>query len=142
MLESWKTLSRRSSEFKVGTATPVYASWLQEVMERGDLDDVLPSGAPEYMEAATAYSRCHWLGVGRGYVDETKEAGASIMRMDGGLSTLARECEQQGTDWEEILEQRAVELKMFKELDIPTPEWAGQLAAAEISKPREEPKPQ
>ncbi|TCG00670.1 hypothetical protein BZM27_54645, partial [Paraburkholderia steynii] len=67
MLESWKTLSRRSADFKVGTATPIYACWLQEAMEGGQLDDVLPRNAPDYIEAATEYSRLRlarcWTGI-------------------------------------------------------------------------------
>jgi lambda family phage portal protein len=141
MLESWKTLSRRNTEFKVGTATPIYATWLQEVMERGDLDDVLPRNAPDYVEAATEYSRSDWLGVGRGYVDVTKEAAGAVMRMDGGLSTLRDEAKEQGRDWEEVLHQRALEVKMFKELGLPLPEWAGEVAAAEAAKPEEAPQP-
>jgi len=142
MLESWKTLSRRSTEFKNGTATPIYATWLQEAMERGDLDDVLPSGAPDFIEAARAYARCDWLGVGRGYVDVTKEAAGAIMRMDGGLSTLRDEAREQGRDWEEVLHQRAIELKMFKDLGLNPPNWAGEVAAAEAARPEAEPKPE
>jgi lambda family phage portal protein len=142
MLESWKTLSRRSADFKVGTATPLYACWLQEAMENGHLDDVLPRNAPSYLEAATEYSRCDWLGVGRGYVDVTKEAAGAVMRMDGGLSTLRDEAKEQGRDWEEVLHQRALEVKMFKELGLPLPDWVGEVAAAEAAKPEPTPQPQ
>lgn len=142
MLESWKTLSRRSADFKVGTATPIYACWLQEAMESGQLDDVLPRNAPDFIEAATEYSRCDWLGVGRGYVDVTKEAAGAVMRMDGGLSTLRDEAKEQGRDWEEVLHQRALEVKMFKELGLNPPDWAGEVAAAEAAKPEPTPQPQ
>jgi lambda family phage portal protein len=141
MLESWKTLSRRSAEFKIGTAGPLYSCWLHEVMDSGMLDDVLPRNAPDFMDAATAYSRCDFLGVGRGYVDVTKEAAGAVMRMDGGLSTLRSESREQGRDWEEDIEQRAIEVKMFKEKGLSLPGWAGGVAAAEASKPQEEPKP-
>jgi lambda family phage portal protein len=141
LLESWKTLTRRNTEFKVGTATPVYSSWHQEAMERGDLDDVLPRGAPDFIEAATAYSRCDWLGVARGWVDPTKEAAGSVMRMDGGLSTLKKECAEQGLDWEEVIAQRAIEVAAFKRAGLTPPEWAGAVAAAEAAKPEENPQP-
>lgn len=142
MLESWKTLSRRSTEFKTGTAGPLYSCWLHEVMGSGLLKDVLPRNAPGFMEAATAYSRCDFLGVGRGYVDVTKEAAGAVMRMDGGLSTLRDENREQSKDWEEVLHQRALEVKMFKELGLSLPEWAAGVAAAEASKPQETPQPQ
>ncbi|UEP42749.1 phage portal protein [Burkholderia sp. B21-005] len=142
MLESWKTLSRRSADFKVGTASPIYACWLREAMESGHLDDVLPRNAPDYIEASTEYSRCDWLGVGRGYVDVTKEAAGAVMRMDGGLSTLRDEAKEQGRDWEEVLHQRALEVKMFKELGLNPPEWAGEVAVAEAGRPEPTPQPQ
>jgi lambda family phage portal protein len=142
MLESWKTLSRRSTEFKYGTAGPLYSCWLHEVMETGLLKDVLPRNAPSFMEAATAYSRCDFLGVGRGYVDVTKEAAGAVMRMDGRLSSLRDENREQAKDWEEVLHQQALEVKMMNELGLNLPGWAAGVAAAEASKPQETPQPQ
>nr|WP_318289773.1 phage portal protein [Paraburkholderia sp. BL8N3] len=125
LLESWKTLTRRSTEYKTGTATPMYSCWLHEAFERGDLDDVLPRGAPDYREMATAYSRCDWLGVARGWVDPVKEKQGAILGLDGGLSTLKRECAEQGLDWEEVIAQRAIEVKLFKEHGLELPDWSG-----------------
>lgn len=142
LLESWKTLSRRNAEFKVGTATPLFATWLQEAMENGELDDVLPVGAPDFVEAATAYSRCDWLGVARGWVDPVKEKQGAVLGMDAGLSTLKRECAEQGLDWEEVLAQRAIELDAFKRLGMKPPSWSGVESAEEASEPEEEPQPQ
>jgi lambda family phage portal protein len=123
LLESWKTLMRRTTEFKIGTATPMYACVLHEMMERGDLP--LPRNAPEYLEARTAYSKCDWLGVARGWVDPVKEKQGSILGMDAGLSTLQRECAEQGLDYEEVIEQRAREVELFKEKGLPPPNWYG-----------------
>ncbi|SOE85681.1 phage portal protein, lambda family [Burkholderia sp. YR290] len=142
LLESWKTLNRRSAEFKIGTATPMYATWLQEVMERGDLRSVLPSGAPEFIEASTAYARCGWLGVARGWVDPVKERQGAALGMDIGLSTLRDEAAEQGRDWEEVIAQRAIEIRTFKEHGIPLPDWTGGKDASDASDPPEEPQPQ
>jgi lambda family phage portal protein len=142
LLESWKTLSRRSAEFKVGTATPMYATWLQEVLERGDLDDVLPRNAPDFIEAATAYSRCDWLGVARGWVDPVRERQGAILGLDGGLSTLKRECAEQGLDWEEVIAQRAIEVRAFKENGLGLPDWTGGEDAQAAATPQEEPQAQ
>jgi len=123
LLESWKTLTRRNTEFKIGTATPMFASWLHEAMDRNDLP--LPNGAPDFMEARTAYSRCDWLGVARGWVDPVKEKQGAILGMDAGLSTLKRECAEQGLDYEEVIQQRAAEVKAFQEAGLPPPSWFG-----------------
>lgn len=136
LLESWKTLTRRNHEFKTGTATPAYACWLQEAMDRNELP--LPNGAPDFAEARTAYSRCDWLGVARGWVDPVKEKQGAILGMDAGLSTLKRECAEQGLDYEEVIQQRAAEVKAFKEAGLPPPNWFGE-NATNASTPEEEP---
>lgn len=142
LLESWKTLSRRNAEFKIGTATPLFAAWLREPMERGDLDDVLPRNAPDFIEAATAYARCDWLGVARGWVDPVKEKQGAVLGMDAGLSTLKRECAEQGLDWEEVLAQRALEISAMERLGIPLPKWTGAAPAEQAATPEEAPEPQ
>lgn len=67
-----------------------------------------------------AYTRCKWIGPGRGWVDPVKEAQACQIRMDIGLSTLEAECAGQGLDWEEVLEQRAREKAKLTELGLTT----------------------
>lgn len=138
MLESWKTLNRRFVEFKIGTANPMYSCWLHEAMDNGELP--LPNGAPDFLEARTAYSRCDWLGVPRGWVDPVKEKQGAILGMDAALSTLKRECAEQGTDYEETIHQRAAEKKLFEEAGLPPPKWYGDDANSAAQSP-EEPEP-
>lgn len=121
MLESWKTLKRRKNEFCMNFASPFYAVWLQEPMDRGELP--LPAGAPAYMEMRTAYARCSWLGVGRGWVDPVKEKQGAQLGMEIGLSTLRDEGAEQGVDWEEQLDQREIEARAFEERGLPMPSW-------------------
>ncbi|CAG9256232.1 phage portal protein [Paraburkholderia caribensis] len=137
LLESWKTLVRRRQEFSVGTATPMYAVWLREAMERGELP--LPDGAPDFIEAITAYAGCSWLGPARGWVDPVKEPQGSILKMDAALTTLKQEAAEQGLDWEEVLDQRQIEIQSFKERGIPLPEWGGSEMATRTDEPPEEP---
>jgi len=135
LLESWKTLTRRYDEFKVGTANPMYATWLHEAMENGELP--LPNDAPDFVDGRTAYARCDWLGVPRGWVDPVKEKQGAILGMDAGLSTLQRECAEQGLDYEEVIEQRAREAALFKDKGLPPPNWYGSDATS-AAQPEEE----
>ena len=41
--------------------------------------------------------------------------------MNSLVSTLEKECAEQGLDWEEVLEQRAAEQAKMRELGIPDP---------------------
>ena len=138
LLESWKTLNRRFVEFKIGTANPMYSAWLHEAMDNGELP--LPNGAPSYLEARTAYSRCDWLSVARGWVDPVKEKQGAILGMDAALSTLKRECAEQGLDYEDVIQQRSAERQMFKEAGLPMPKWI-DTDATDASENPEEPQP-
>jgi hypothetical protein len=65
--------------------------------------------APGFYQNKALWCRCKWIGPGRGWIDPVKEAKASKIRLEIGLSTLEDECATQGLDWEEVLEQRARE---------------------------------
>ncbi|WP_175950371.1 phage portal protein [Burkholderia sp. BCC0405] len=140
LLEAWKTLQRRRDEFCLNFASPFYGAWLWEVMDRGELP--LPAGAPPFIEARAAYARCAWTGVARGWIDPTKERAGAVMGMDAALSTLKRECAEQGLDYEEVLHQRAAEIRLMKELGLELPDWTGAAAAASLASAPEAPQPQ
>ena len=134
LLESWKTLIRRRTDFAIGTASPIFAAWLEEAVE-GPLKSLMPRRAPEFPEFRSAYARCRWIGPGRGWVDPVKERQGAVLGLDAGFSTLENEAAEQGHDWEEVLHQRAKEVGMMKNLDLNLPEWAGvaDLSAAQVS---------
>ncbi|EFH09396.1 phage portal protein [Pseudoroseomonas cervicalis] len=108
LLEAWRTLGRRRHEFGAGFCTPIAGALLEEAIDRGEVP--LPAGAPDFAEARAEYLRCRWIGPGRGWIDPTKEPEGSRMKMASGLSTLQREAaENDGLDWEENLDQLALE---------------------------------
>lgn len=139
ILAADKTIVRRRLDFGANTATPLYGAWLEEAMDRGELP--LPRNAPEYVEARASYARCRWIGPGRGWVDPMKERQAAILGMDAALSTLEDECAEQGGDWEERIDQRALEVERFKARGLKLPNWAGlenETAKETIEKPEAE----
>jgi lambda family phage portal protein len=108
MLEGWRTMGRRRADFGAGFASPVYVALQEEAFERGHLP--LPKGAPDFAEARAEFTRCAWIGPGRGWIDPTKEPEGSKIKISAGLSTLERECaENDGLEWEEVLDQLALE---------------------------------
>ena len=136
IVQSEKTYTRRCDDFDVNTATPVVATWLEEPFELGELP--LPRDAPSYLEMRTAYSRGMWLGAARGWVDPVAERQGVVLGLDAGLSTMEVECARQGMDWEENIEQRAIEFKRMQELGLPRPEWFGsEVSATQASQPPE-----
>ena len=135
LLEAWKTLGRRRTDFAVGTGQQVASVFVEEAMDVDDLP--LPKGAPPFHLFRAAYSRAKWMGPGRGVIDPVKERQGSILGMDAGLSTLEDEAaELGGADWRETVAQRALEIARFKELGMALPEWAaGANAAQAINEP-------
>lgn len=124
LTEVWKTFQRRRENFAKGFSGPIYAAALEEFMDVEDMP--LPAGAPPFEEFRTAYARCKWIGPGRGWLDPMAEKQGAILGMEAGLSTLEIEAaENSGQDWEEMVDQRAIELARFEELGIQPPTWAG-----------------
>ncbi len=112
LLEAWRFFNGRRKWIADYFATPIYELVLEEAINAGMIE------APDFYENRWAYCGCRWIGPGRGWVDPVKEATAAQLRIDGYVSTLERECAEQGLDWEEVLEQRAVEQARMEELRL------------------------
>lgn len=128
IVEAEKTYLRRCQEFNLNTATPTYACLMMEQMERGMLP--LPKGAPSFLEARTAYSRCRWLGPAAGWVDPVAERQGVVLGLAAGLTTLEDECARQGLDVDEVIDQRIYETQRFKESGLVQPTWMGEKVTA------------
>jgi lambda family phage portal protein len=113
LLEAWRYFMARRKWLATQWANPVFELWLEEAVNRGEID------APDFYENRQAYCRCEWIGPGRGWVDPMKEAQAAGERMRTRVSTLERECAEQGLDVEEVLEQQATENAMAEALGLP-----------------------
>jgi lambda family phage portal protein len=111
LLQDWKFFSGRRYWMAWHFYQPVFELWLEEQVNLGLID------APGFYKNKQAYCRAKWIGPGKGWIDPVKEAKAAVIRIEGGLSTLQAECAEQGLDWEEVLEQRAMELARQRELE-------------------------
>jgi lambda family phage portal protein len=112
LLEAWRYFMARREWLSTYWCDPIYELWLEEAIQRGEVE------APDFYDNRVAYCRCQWIGPGRGWIDPTKEADAAETRMRISVSTLERECAEQGLDWEEVLEQRARERERGLELGL------------------------
>lgn len=113
LMEAWRYFMSQREWLATYWCDPVYELWLEEAISRGDIE------APDFYENRVAYSRCQWIGPGRGWIDPLKEAQAAKVRLESGISTLERESAEQGQDWEEVLEQRARENQTARSLGLP-----------------------
>lgn len=135
LLEAWRYFMSRREWLGDNWATPIFDLWLEEAISKGIID------APDFYENRAAYTRCLWIGPGRGLLDPLKEAQASDLRMKMGTSTLEQECAEQGDDWEEILYQRARERDLALSLGMEDihapPQQGGAPGQAPAAKPSE-----
>lgn len=114
--EVWRSVMRLRAILVFSFAMPVYAAWLEEALDAGEIE--APRGTPSFYEAPAAWLRSEWIGPGRGYIDPVKEAQAAKLRIDARISTLEREAAEQGGDWELNLEQIAREAAEMERLGI------------------------
>lgn len=106
LLEAWRYFYGRRRWLVDYWLRPIYELWLEEAVNAGEIQ------APGFYENKYAYCRAKFIFGGRGWVDPVKEAQAAVLRMNAGISTLEHECAEQGTDYEEVLDQLAIERKM------------------------------
>lgn len=118
LLEAWRSFNRRRDLIGTQWLDPVYALWFEEQFYAGNID---APGFDEDPVQRTAYLRCQWIFPGRGWVDEVKEAEGAASRLRSRISTLAKECAQQGLYWRDVMRQQAVEIAFAKENGMPDP---------------------
>ncbi|MCU7839763.1 MAG: phage portal protein [Candidatus Thiodiazotropha sp. (ex Troendleina suluensis)] len=110
--EAWKFFTSRRELIGGRFATQVYTLVLEEGIDKGHIK--LPPGSPDFYQGKAAYTRCRWIGPGKGQIDPLKESKADELEMDMGTLTLEEACARRGLDWQENLEQIARE-QAFKE---------------------------
>ena len=110
--EAWRFFLNRRKWVADYWATPLYALWLEEAIDMGLVE------APDFYANRAHYIRCKWIGPGRNQIDPVKEAQASELRLATRTSTLEIECAESGLDWNEVLEQLALEKARLEQLDL------------------------
>lgn len=111
LMEAWRYFNGLRRKVAAMFNQQAYLLVLEEMADRGLVD------APDFWTLQRAYAASRWIGPGRGWIDPVKEATAAELRMKLNISTLEDEAAEQGADWEEKLEQRAIELARIKELE-------------------------
>jgi lambda family phage portal protein len=140
--EVWRHILTMFSAFAEQIADPIRFAVVEEAFDKGYITS--PKNLPDFWEMPGAYLKGRWIGPGRGYVDPVKEAQGASLRMGSMISTLEAECADQGRDFEETLDQIALEEEMLKARGLtrtlsagsgllPDPSDAGNDAAADAT---------
>lgn len=120
MLHTHKSMQAKKKMVADRFATAVYALWLEEAINMGEIP--LPKGAgPDFFYQAMnkeALIRCEWIGASRGQIDELKETQAAVLRIQNNLSTHEAEIARTGLDFRTVFSQRAREKKLMESLGL------------------------
>lgn len=110
-------------------ANQMFGLWLDEAITRQIIP--LPAGVTieQYQQNKQWFKQATWIGAGRMPIDELKSAKANEILLATNQTTLAMIAADQGLDYEDLLEQRAEERRMEKELGIESPEIQAQQQA-------------
>jgi lambda family phage portal protein len=99
LLELWKYVLSERQLVADNFLRPVQEVWMYEAVAKGRIP------APGFFDDPAirrAYLAGSWVGPTKGQIDELKEVKAARERIDGRLSTLAREtAELTGADWDD-----------------------------------------
>jgi capsid protein len=99
-LEGWRYFNSRRTWIEENWLNPIYGLWLEEAVNAGQVD------APGFYDNRYAWSATRkWTMTGRGWVDPAKEATGAEKRMGARISSLASECQEQGTDWRDVTDE-------------------------------------
>ena len=114
----YKSLRVEQSHLELVVLDRLLAAWLNEAIL---ISDFLPlwmrtAGVPEHQ----------WFWDGHEHVDPAKEANAQETRLRNYTTTLSDEYARKGQDWETQLRQRAKEVVLMKDLNLPEPQGAAQ----------------
>lgn len=121
--EAWKAMQSQKRMVADRVASFIYRLWLEEAINRNDLETLKRANVPNFYEGlnAEAYSQADWIGAGRGMIDPLKETQADKLALAAGLTTkeavIAR---RDGGDWRRTAKQIKRELENDRKLEIPS----------------------
>lgn len=93
----------------------VFDAWFEEHLVRGK--SVLPKGVDFYKDR-DALTRSDWNGPVMPDADPQKSAKAAQMRIEAGLTTMTYEAKQLGLDYDDMMAERARELRTKERLGL------------------------
>jgi capsid protein len=121
-LPSQQSIKIRRDRFRRVVLDRLFREWYAEARL---IEGYLPAGLPPLADWVW-----RWQWDGFGSIDPVKDATAAEIALASGQTTLERVCAERGDDWEEVLEQQAVEMKKRRALGLPDPNAAPASPAA------------
>jgi lambda family phage portal protein len=111
LLEAWKFFLQKRTWLEREFCKPVYEEFLAEAVSKGRIK--APGFFIDY-SVRQAWSGSKWSGPGQGQLNPVQETQAALMRVNGNLSTLAKETAAiDGDNWFTMINQRSREISVL-----------------------------
>lgn len=108
LIDVWRLIMADRILFTQHVAQPIFVGFLEELWVRADeLGIKWPADAPDFYENIVAWTQCEFRGPGMGWVDPQKDAQASKLRVESGLSSPTSEAALQGASYTDNIDQIA-----------------------------------
>jgi lambda family phage portal protein len=107
---------------------PLYRLWVEQNVLVGT--EGFPP-ADEYAADPDVWLAVNWTSDAREWIDPTKEQSAAEAELAAGMNTLQHYCASRGLDWEEVIEQRSIEIQRCKDKGVPIPQPKTAATAAD-----------
>lgn len=114
--EAWRFVLATRAEIAGPVATQMFQIWLDEMVLRG-----LSKPPVDYWTHKQALTNCVWIGAAKGHIDPLKEARAAQIGIAGGTLSRSQLALENGHDFEELVEQLALEQQMIEEAKLRFP---------------------
>lgn len=124
----WPIAQRRTDRIAAPHVLTPYASWLDEMIEEGEIP--FRGGVEAYRANRDAVQWAICQGPSKPTADDEKRAKASSERLANGTGTLETECGELGQDPEEVFESRVWWHTRYKDAGLPSPFERGQASKA------------
>jgi lambda family phage portal protein len=124
--EQWLQTLYRRTHIAGKFMQMAYEAWLEEDIELGNTP--FPGGLDGFLANRDLASRADWRGPPKPTADDLKTAKANEVKKANGILTKEAWCAEEGTDWEDVDDQRLREQQNEKRLNLdpPLPGPAGQ----------------
>jgi lambda family phage portal protein len=90
----------------------IYREWLKMAL----LNDKIPGITDK---DAKRWTRHQWMGRGFDWIDPLKDAQGDLLEVAAGTQSLTRIAAKRGRDLEQVLQERAQEIELFKKYNVP-----------------------
>ena len=105
----WRHYMAKREMLIHGWMWPAVDAWLEEEIDLRR--DRLPDGIDDFYAARDALLKGQFYGWGKPMIDPVKERKAQQIGLQMGVETLESICAEQGLNWEDVVDQRVLEVE-------------------------------